>query len=211
MLGRFMGIDPVGVSDANIHSHNRYAYANNNPYKYQDPDGKWGFLIAWAFEAYEAAQVTTGLAIISTPGQIALGAAAGITGASATGYEVQTAAVAAQDAAFVAQAAGRTNGVAAGLAKNGKVFSDVSTSAKRVNEPAVQKALDSVPESVKSAYHGQCAEIGCLNQAIKAGVNPSGGSMKAVKIRAAGNAAHGATKEACGSCAHVMDQLGVKN
>jgi HNH endonuclease len=34
-----MGIDPVGVSDANIHSHNRYAYGNNNPYKFTDPDG----------------------------------------------------------------------------------------------------------------------------------------------------------------------------
>ena len=34
-----MGMDPVGVSDANIHSHNRYAYGNNNPYKFTDPDG----------------------------------------------------------------------------------------------------------------------------------------------------------------------------
>ena len=40
MLGRFMGMDSVGVSDTNIHSHNRYAYANNNPYKFVDPDGR---------------------------------------------------------------------------------------------------------------------------------------------------------------------------
>ena len=39
-LGRFMGIDPVGVDPANPHSFNRYTYANNNPYKYVDPDGK---------------------------------------------------------------------------------------------------------------------------------------------------------------------------
>ena len=34
-----MGIDPVGVDENNVHSHNRYAYANNNPYKFVDPDG----------------------------------------------------------------------------------------------------------------------------------------------------------------------------
>jgi A nuclease family of the HNH/ENDO VII superfamily with conserved AHH/Novel toxin 10 len=35
-----MGIDPVGVDENNVHSHNRYAYANNNPYKFVDPDGR---------------------------------------------------------------------------------------------------------------------------------------------------------------------------
>ena len=39
VLGRFMGIDPKGVDPDNIHSFNRYAYANNNPYKFVDPDG----------------------------------------------------------------------------------------------------------------------------------------------------------------------------
>lgn len=38
--GRFMAIDPVGVDEGNIHSFNRYAYANNNPYKFVDPDGR---------------------------------------------------------------------------------------------------------------------------------------------------------------------------
>ena len=34
-----MGVDPVGVDPSNLHSHNRYAYANNNPYKFVDPTG----------------------------------------------------------------------------------------------------------------------------------------------------------------------------
>ncbi|AVR98215.1 NBR1-Ig-like domain-containing protein [Pseudoduganella armeniaca] len=38
-LGRFAAIDPVGFDPENIHSFNRYAYANNNPYKFVDPDG----------------------------------------------------------------------------------------------------------------------------------------------------------------------------
>ena len=39
-IGRFMAIDPVDFKESNIHSFNRYAYANNNPYKYVDPDGE---------------------------------------------------------------------------------------------------------------------------------------------------------------------------
>lgn len=39
-VGRFMGMDSVGFQPANVHSFNRYAYANNNPYRFTDPDGR---------------------------------------------------------------------------------------------------------------------------------------------------------------------------
>jgi len=39
-IGRFLSQDPAGFSENNIFSFNRYAYANNNPYKYVDPDGR---------------------------------------------------------------------------------------------------------------------------------------------------------------------------
>ncbi len=39
-IGRFMGIDPVGFREDNPISFNRYAYANNNPYKFVDPNGE---------------------------------------------------------------------------------------------------------------------------------------------------------------------------
>ncbi len=47
-LGRFMGIDPVGALAAvdNPVMFNRYAYGNNNPYKYVDPDGELAILAA---------------------------------------------------------------------------------------------------------------------------------------------------------------------
>ncbi len=48
-LGRFMGVDPVGFSEANVHSFNRYAYANNNPYKFVDPDGRSPLLLLGRF------------------------------------------------------------------------------------------------------------------------------------------------------------------
>lgn len=38
LIGRFYANDPIGFRD--VHSFNRYAYANNNPYKYVDPDGR---------------------------------------------------------------------------------------------------------------------------------------------------------------------------
>lgn len=44
VVGRFMSIDPVGFVDNNLHSFNRYSYANNNPYKYVDPDGDYAEL-----------------------------------------------------------------------------------------------------------------------------------------------------------------------
>jgi len=43
VIGRFYSNDPIGFRD--VHSFNRYAYANNNPYKYTDPTGKAGVKI----------------------------------------------------------------------------------------------------------------------------------------------------------------------
>ena len=38
-LGRFLSPDPAGYDPGVYESFNRYAYGNNNPYKYTDPDG----------------------------------------------------------------------------------------------------------------------------------------------------------------------------
>lgn len=42
VVGRFYSNDPVGFTASNPMMFNRYAYANNNPYKYVDPDGQLG-------------------------------------------------------------------------------------------------------------------------------------------------------------------------
>ena len=41
LVGRFMGVDPVGFIESSPVSFNRFAYGNNNPYRFVDPDGKW--------------------------------------------------------------------------------------------------------------------------------------------------------------------------
>jgi RHS repeat-associated protein len=48
--GRFLSIDPAGVTLENIHSFHRYVYAINNPYKYIDPDGREIVFVGTSFE-----------------------------------------------------------------------------------------------------------------------------------------------------------------
>jgi RHS repeat-associated protein len=61
LIGRFLSIDPAGFSGSNPHSFNRYAYANNNPLKFIDPDGRLSVHI-WEYrgstEAWGHASIT---------------------------------------------------------------------------------------------------------------------------------------------------------
>ncbi len=40
-VGRFYSVDPVQFKETNPLTFNRYAYGNNNPYRYKDPNGMW--------------------------------------------------------------------------------------------------------------------------------------------------------------------------
>ena len=46
VIGRFYSNDPVGFSDDKPMMFNRYAYANNNPYKFTDLDGQESYLVS---------------------------------------------------------------------------------------------------------------------------------------------------------------------
>lgn len=39
-IGRFLSVDPIHFIESNLHTFNRYAYANNNPSTFKDPDGR---------------------------------------------------------------------------------------------------------------------------------------------------------------------------
>lgn len=41
-IGRFLSVDPVTAYNQPLVAFNRYRYANNNPYKFTDPDGRFG-------------------------------------------------------------------------------------------------------------------------------------------------------------------------
>jgi RHS repeat-associated protein len=50
-IGRFLAIDSAGFDPQNPQSFNRYAYANNNPYGFVDPDGRAPKLLyQWNFD-----------------------------------------------------------------------------------------------------------------------------------------------------------------
>ena len=51
VIGRFYSNDPVDAlghieRGNSVHGFNRYTYANNNPYKYVDPHGEFGLVVA---------------------------------------------------------------------------------------------------------------------------------------------------------------------
>lgn len=54
VIGRFVSTDPKGFDADNLHSHNRYAYANNNPYKFVDRNGMAPTPFDAAFVLYDA-------------------------------------------------------------------------------------------------------------------------------------------------------------
>jgi RHS repeat-associated protein len=103
VIGRFMGVDPVGFQEANIHSFNRYAYGNNNPYKFVDPNGRIAIpAILAAIEAIAvrasvwvaqrqvgaimAAEIGAGIATGAVVPSMAIGAAGGKAINAAKGF-----------------------------------------------------------------------------------------------------------------------------
>ena len=73
----------------------------------------------------------------------------------------------------------------------------------------VQQALDNVPEEVREDFHGHCAEIDAISQAVEEGKRVSGSHIATARVRGFNSAQHGTPHAPCPSCQHVIDELGV--
>jgi|JI7StandDraft_1071085.scaffolds.fasta_scaffold342955_2 hypothetical protein len=93
------------------------------------------------------------------------------------------------------------------LTDEGNTFVGVSGRVDDVH-PVLQAELDSVPKALQPGWHGQCAEISCINQALHAGVDPAGVQRTVgIGLTAPG---HGLPKAPCTSCAVVLPRFGVR-
>jgi hypothetical protein len=59
-VGRFLSVDPVEPSVGNAFNFNRYTYANNNPSRYTDPDGRCPICIVIAVRFVVGASIDVG-------------------------------------------------------------------------------------------------------------------------------------------------------
>jgi len=78
VVGRFMGVDPQHFDENNLHSFNRYAYANNNPYRYVDPDGRSPLDIG--FLLYDLGSLAHALYQGNSVGEAAIGVGLSVVG-----------------------------------------------------------------------------------------------------------------------------------
>ncbi len=204
VLGRFMGNDPVGFYEDNPMSFNRYAYANNNPYKYVDPDGRSPVALV-ALGAWAAISFTG-----DTPGN---------RGISPTQQVVSEALAPLPPLLKGFKSADRANDVGKTGTKgasgtlttaSGKKYGGNSTGssasggdARAPMHPQTQQALDDVQKP--SRTHGYCCEIDAINKALNAGDNIRGAKMGPVKLNESGR-----ILPACSTCREVKKSLGVE-
>jgi RHS repeat-associated protein len=76
LAGRFLSVDPVTTDAKTGSNFNRYNYANNNPYRFKDPDGRIAIpLIPLIVEAIAASIASNaGAAAVGIAGGVAIGA-----------------------------------------------------------------------------------------------------------------------------------------
>jgi len=71
-------------------------------------------------------------------------------------------------------------------------------------------ALNGVPASARRDWHGECAEIDSMNQALHDGRALTGGAMTTARVRGPNSSSHGSSIAPCGSCTPILTQFGVR-
>ena len=138
ITARFAGVDPIQPKSGSLFNFNRYAYANDNPYKYTDRDGRFAQLI-WGAVAGAAVEVFIETAIqgksLSEVNLTNVAIAAG-AGAVTAGVGSVAALAAARGTITVGQAVARTAAVGAAVGSVSSVAQDVANG----EQPSAAKA-----------------------------------------------------------------------
>jgi RHS repeat-associated protein len=223
VAGRFLSIDPVTTDVNTGASFNRYAYANNSPYKYIDPDGRepdraYGAAVAFlGLSPKEQAIWISGERAATTEGSRALqGFAIGQGIQQFLDQPTITASGVASLAAVVvtARLTHNPSGVkgASGTltTASGKSYHGNSTGSSASGgdprapmHPQTQQALEGVQNPSRS--HGHCCEIDAINKALNAGESVQGAKMGPVKLNDSGR-----NLPACSTCREVKKTMGVE-
>ena len=143
-LGRFMGVDTATFTEQNLHSFNRYAYGNNNPLKFVDPDGNSPLSV---FAVEVAKQTGAGYLLGVVADSISQYAAFG---------QVDVSMAANSNAAIAGGAAGLLSGAVSGtvrawtIAKASKDFFAGTKYTEKVVQQMSKDDFHAFPESVKA-------------------------------------------------------------
>jgi RHS repeat-associated protein len=118
LAGRFLSADPVTTSFKNGDLFNRYSYAYNNPYRFKDPDGRFGIPGALAGAAIEAIAQYAVTGSVSDYKAIAVAAAVGAVTGGVGSYAAKAAMTGATTAGKAVVATAAAGGAAAAAGKH---------------------------------------------------------------------------------------------
>jgi len=157
LVGRFMGMDPQHFDETNLHSFNRYAYGNNNPHKFRDPNGQSPLLIFFVpvIASAGGAAIAGGFnaAIqFGTTGTVQWGGIGGVLDAMGDGATFGLLGAGALSQARTANVAGAATGRSAAydVARDGGKHAGLYREYSGRGNREIQKAVDSYEKQVST-------------------------------------------------------------
>jgi len=208
VIGRFYSNDPVDamghIARGNpIHGFNRYTYANNNPYKYVDPDGEFGIVgFALGFGIELASQAIAGKGYNFTKATV-MGVSGAITGGMAS-LAKSTLTVGGKIVGSTAEKA-----IAGSLAASGGAVSNAGASAvndsmsgkssSQIVDNAVEAAVESVAPHVKAVgkIAGDIASSALNKSGLGNGASAAGSQITSAAAEKTMSDACSSTKNEC--------------